>query len=38
VDRYAFEFPGSCSIDKMRMEVARLSADQDAKHPNRPVR
>jgi hypothetical protein len=38
VDRYAFEFPGSCSVDKMRMEVAKLSAGQGAKRPNRPVR
>ena len=38
VDRYAFEFPGSCSIEKMRMEVARLSAGQDTKRHDRPAR
>jgi hypothetical protein len=38
VDRYAFEFPGSCSVDKMQMEVARLSPDQGTKRHDRHVR
>jgi ferric-dicitrate binding protein FerR (iron transport regulator) len=38
VDRYAIEFPRSCSIEQMRIEVARLSADHGTKLRDRPVR
>jgi hypothetical protein len=38
VNRYAGEFPGSCSIEKMRLEIARLSGDRSVKPHDRPIR
>ena len=36
--RYMFEFPGSCSADKMLMEIAKIPADQSANRRLVPAR